>query len=339
MFSKIASVAFQGIEARPVDVEVLIAPGLPAFSIVGLPDKAVAESRERVRAALTAIGLGLPAKRITINLAPADLPKEGAHYDLPIALGLMAASGAIPGERLDEFCVIGELGLDGSIAHVVGGLPAAIGANARGKGLICPASSGAEAAWAGENLKLLAPDHLLSLINHFKGISTLTRPQPAAMQSTLDRLDLKDVKGQENAKRALEIAAAGGHHMLMVGPPGAGKSMLAQRLRSILPPLEPSELLEVAMIHSLAGALSGGQLSTGGPSAHHTIPPAWPHWLAAVRSRAPVRPRWRISACCFSTNCPSSRRMCWTPCGSRWNLAKQSLPAPTTAFPIRRGCN
>jgi magnesium chelatase family protein len=272
MFSKIASVAFQGIEARPVDVEVLIAPGLPAFSIVGLPDKAVAESRERVRAALTAIGLGLPAKRITINLAPADLPKEGAHYDLPIALGLMAASGAIPGDRLDEFCVIGELGLDGSIAHVVGGLPAAIGANARGKGLICPASSGAEAAWADEDLKILAPGHLLSLINHFKGISTLPRPQPAAMQSTLDRLDLKDVKGQENAKRALEIAAAGGHHMLMVGPPGAGKSMLAQRLRSILPPLEPSELLEVAMIHSLAGTLSGGLLSTDRPfrAPHHS---------------------------------------------------------------------
>ncbi len=272
MFAQVATVAFQGIEARPVDVQVLIAPGLPAFSIVGLADKAVAESRERVRAALTAIGLGLPPKRITINLAPADLPKEGTHYDLPIALGVMAACGAIPGDQLDDFCVIGELGLDGGIAPVVGGLPAAIGANMRGKGLICPAGSGPEAAWASSELHILAPDHILSLVNHFKGLSSLARPAPAMKRGKDACTDLRDVKGQENAKRALEIAAAGGHHMLMVGPPGAGKSMLAGRLPSILPPLEPQELLEVAMIHSMAGMLSPAGLSDKRPfrAPHHS---------------------------------------------------------------------
>ncbi len=272
MFAQIATVAFQGIEAKPVDVQVLIAPGLPSFSIVGLPDKTVAESRERVRAALTAIGLGLPPKRITINLAPADLPKEGTHYDLPIALGLMVASGAIPQEQLTEFCSVGELGLDGSIAHVVGALPAAIGANARGLGLICPAACGSEAAWAAENLNIIAPDHLLSLINHLKGISTLSRPKPGFANISGSEPDLIEVKGQEHAKRALEIAAAGAHHLLMVGPPGAGKSMLAQRLPSILPPLEPKELLEVAMVHSLAGTLDQGKLSAKRPfrAPHHS---------------------------------------------------------------------
>lgn len=272
MFAQVATVAFQGIDAKPVDVQVLIAPGLPAFTIVGLADKAVAESRERVRAALTAIGLGLPPKRITINLAPADLPKEGTHYDLPIALGIMAACGAIPSDQLEDFCVIGELGLDGGIAPVVGGLPAAIGANMRGKGLICPAGSGPEAAWASADLQILAPDHILALVNHFKGLSSLVRPEPAMRKGKDAHGDLRDVKGQENAKRALEIAAAGGHHMLMVGPPGAGKSMLASRLPSILPPLEPQELLEVAMIHSMAGTLSPSGLSDRRPfrAPHHS---------------------------------------------------------------------
>jgi magnesium chelatase family protein len=154
---------FEGIEARGVDVQVQIGPGVPAFTIVGLPDKAVAESRERVRGALNAIGLGLPPKRITVNLAPADLPKEGSHYDLPIALGLMAAVGAIARDAIEGFCVLGEVALDGSIATVAGALPAAIGANALGKGLICPASCGAEAAWAAADMTILAPSDLLVL--------------------------------------------------------------------------------------------------------------------------------------------------------------------------------
>jgi magnesium chelatase family protein len=245
MFARVTTVAFEGIDARKVDVQVQIGPGLPAFTIVGLPDKAVAESRERVRGALNAIGLALPPKRITVNLAPADLPKEGSHYDLPIALGLMAAVGAVAPDAIEGFVVLGELALDGSIATVAGVLPAAIGANALDKGLICPGACGAEAAWAAADMSILAPYDLLQLVNHFKGLQSLRRPEPALEAEPEAMPDLKDIKGQESAKRALEIAAAGGHNMLMVGPPGSGKSMLARRLASILPPLEPEEMLGI----------------------------------------------------------------------------------------------
>lgn len=272
MFAQVSTVAFEGIEAKRVDVQVQITPGLPAFTLVGLPDKAVAESRERVRGALAAIGLALPPKRITVNLAPADLPKEGSHYDLPIALGLMAACGAITPDALSGFCVIGELSLDGSITTVAGALPAAIGANGLDKGLICPKGCGAEAAWASADMALLAPPDLLSLINHFKGLQTLTRPSPAIEDEPDALPDMADIKGQESARRALEVVAAGGHNFLMVGPPGAGKSMLARRLPSILPPLTPEELLEVSMVHSMAGALSGGQVGRARPfrAPHHS---------------------------------------------------------------------
>ena len=258
MLGQVATLAFVGVEARPVEVQAQVSPGLPAFAIVGLPDKAVAESRERVRGALHAIGLGLPSKHITINLAPADLPKEGSHFDLPIALALMIACGALRQGYLDDYCVIGELALDASISPVVGVLPAAIGANALGKGLICPAATGAEAAWASADMPVLAPPHILSLVNHFKGLQSLARPEPAVAEEAGPEPDLSDIRGQEAAKRALEVAAAGGHNLLMVGPPGAGKSMMAQRLPSILPPLTPQEMLEVCQIHSLAGELSKG---------------------------------------------------------------------------------
>ena len=272
MYAQVTTVAFAGIEARAVDVQVQISSGLPAFTIVGLPDKAVAESRERVRSALSAIGLALPPKRITVNLAPADLPKEGSHYDLPIALGLMAASGAIAADCLEGYCVLGELGLDGTIARVVGGLPAAIGANALGRGLICPSACGAEAAWASAEMDILAPESILSLINHFKGLQSLSRPEPKVRERSERLPDLSEVRGQEGARRALEVAAAGGHHLLMVGPPGAGKSMLAQRLPSILPPLAPAEMLEVSIVHSLAGALSEGRIGADRPfrAPHHS---------------------------------------------------------------------
>ncbi|WP_319533317.1 YifB family Mg chelatase-like AAA ATPase [uncultured Cohaesibacter sp.] len=272
MVAHVRTVSFQGIAAVPVDVQVQVASGLPAFTLVGLPDKAVAESRERVRAALTASGLSLPPKRITVNLAPADLPKEGSHFDLPIALGLMAAIGAIPADALDHYTVLGELALDGRLAHVVGALPAAMAANAEDRGLICPADCGAEAAWADPDMTILSPESLIALANHFKGSQVLSRPRASIRNEASQIVDLKDIKGQELAKRALEVTAAGGHNMLMVGPPGSGKSMLASRLPTILPPLTPSELLDVSMIHSIAGLLPQGQLSAARPfrAPHHS---------------------------------------------------------------------
>lgn len=271
-YGRVATVAFQGIEAKRVNVEVKISGAGHAFAIVGLPDKAVAESRERVRGALHSMGLGLPYKHVTVSLSPADLPKEGSHFDLPIALALMVAMGALSPDTIEGYCVLGELALDGSIFPVPGALPAAIAANAMGKGLICPGSVGAEAAWAGDDLDILAAPHLLSLVNHFKGLQSLRRPEPVVEPEPDDLPDLKDVKGQENAKRVLEIAAAGGHNMLLIGPPGSGKSMLASRLPSILPPLSPEEMLEVSQIQSLAGELAGGRVGRRRPfrAPHHS---------------------------------------------------------------------
>ncbi|WP_224704257.1 YifB family Mg chelatase-like AAA ATPase [Devosia aquimaris] len=272
MVTRVPTVAFQGIEAVPVDVQVQIAPGMAKFILVGLPDKAVKESGERVRAALVASGLGLPPRRITVNLAPADLPKEGSHYDLPIALGIMAAIGAIPQDALDGYLALGELGLDGRLAHVGGVLPAAIAAQSRDLGLICPAPSGPEAAWAGDDIDIIAADSLLALANHLTGHQRAARPQPRRQIAGSTLPDLSDVRGQLVARRALEVAAAGGHNLLMIGPPGAGKSMLASRLPSILPPLDARELLDISMIQSIAGELVGGAISDRRPfrAPHHS---------------------------------------------------------------------
>ena len=271
MVAHVTTVAFQGIDARAVDVQVQITSGLPAFAIVGLPDKAVAESKERVRAALSAVGLALPPKRITVNLAPADLPKEGSHFDLPIAVGMLMAMEALPADAIADYAVVGELGLDGAIQPVPGVLPAALAASGMDKGIICPEACGGEAAWAGD-ISVLAPRGLLALVNHFKGSQVLTPPEARPADDFANMPDLREIKGQEAAKRALEVAAAGGHNLLMIGPPGSGKSMLAARLPGILPPLSPAEALEVSMVQSVAGALEGGRISLRRPfrNPHHS---------------------------------------------------------------------
>ncbi|MEM1132145.1 MAG: YifB family Mg chelatase-like AAA ATPase [Pseudomonadota bacterium] len=271
MVATVMTTAYLGLEARSVEVQVQIGGGLPAFIVVGLPDKAVGESRERVRAALSSLGLSLPPKRITVNLSPADLPKEGSHYDLPIALGLLCAMGLIDMEALSGYIAVGELALDGRIVGSPGVLLAAMHALSQEHGLICPAVQGSEAAWAGDLEVLAAPD-LLSLLNHFKGTNRLLPPQAGEVVEATTGPDLAQVKGQETARRALEIAAAGGHNLLMSGPPGAGKSLLASCMPGILPPLEAEEALEVSMVASVSGTLEQGQLSRIRPfrAPHHS---------------------------------------------------------------------
>jgi magnesium chelatase family protein len=270
MASSAVTVAFAGLEARRVDVQVQIASGLQGIVIVGLGDKAVSESRERVRAAFASLGLAVPHERIIVNLAPADLPKEGAHYDLPIALALLAEVGVVPKDALDRAVAFGELGLDGSLAPTPGALPAAMAAQAMGLDFICPAASGPEAAWS--DGKILAAPSLIALVNHYRGSGVVRPAERGGLIDGASVPDLRDVRGQEQAKRALEIAAAGGHNILMVGPPGSGKSMLAQRLPGLLPPLSAPELLEVSQIQSIAGLLERGSLTRTRPfrAPHHS---------------------------------------------------------------------
>ncbi|WBU54118.1 YifB family Mg chelatase-like AAA ATPase [Paracoccus sp. SCSIO 75233] len=265
------TVAFEGVEGRLVEVQCSVAPGLPAFSIVGLPDKAVSEARERVRAAFTALSIAMPSKKITVNLSPADIPKEGSHFDLPIALSILAELGILPAESLAGVVALGELSLDGRLAPVIGALPAAMTAAEDERALICPEQCGAEAAWVGA-VPVFAAAQLRQVIDHLSERAPLPCASPGAISDAAPRGDLRDVRGQERAKRALEIAAAGRHHILLVGPPGAGKSMLAQRLPGLMPPLTPAEALETAMIHSLAGLLKDGGIPRHAPyrDPHHT---------------------------------------------------------------------
>jgi magnesium chelatase family protein len=265
------TVAFEGVEARMVEVQCAVAPGLPAFTIVGLPDKAVSEARERVRAALAAMSIALPAKRITVNLSPADLPKEGSHFDLPIALALLAALEIIPKDDVENTVALGELALDGRLVPVIGALPAAMAAAEADRALLCPRACGPEAAWVGA-AEVLAAGSLDEVVRHYTGQSPLTPAEAGEITRGPFPRDLREVKGQERAKRALEIAAAGRHHILMVGSPGSGKSMIAARLPGILPLLSATEALETSMIHSLAGVLSEGGISRDRPfrEPHHT---------------------------------------------------------------------
>ncbi|MBK5934783.1 magnesium chelatase family protein [Rhodovulum imhoffii] len=271
MVARAYTVAFEGAEARLVEVQCAISPGLPAFTIVGLPDKAVSEARERLRAALAAMDMALPSRRITVNLSPADLPKEGSHFDLPIALALLGALNVVSPEDIAATVSLGELSLDGSLVAVVGALPAALAAAEAGRALICPRACGAEAAWVGATQVLAAPG-LAEVVRHFTGHAPLPVAEPGEVSPPPAPKDLSDVKGQDRARRALEIAAAGGHHMLMVGAPGAGKSMLAARMPGVLPPLSAAEALETSIIHSVAGLLDEGGISRNRPfrAPHHT---------------------------------------------------------------------
>lgn len=271
MTARAYTVAFQGVEACPVEVQCAVSPGLPAFSVVGLPDKAVSEARDRVRSAFSSMAIALPSKRITINLSPADLPKEGSHFDLSIALALLAALEIIPKDAAENTIALGELSLDGSIVPVMGALPAALTAAEEERTLLCPQGSGAEAAWV-DAAQVIGASSLADVVRHFTGQLPIPPSEPGEIREERTTLCLRDVKGQERAKRALEIAAAGRHHMLMVGPPGSGKSMLASRLPSILPELTPLEALETSMIQSLCGALGEGGIDRTRPfrSPHHT---------------------------------------------------------------------
>ena len=271
MVARIYTVAFEGVEARIVEVQCAVSAGMPAFSVVGLPDKAVSEARDRVRAALTALSIALPSKRITVNLSPADLPKEGSHFDLPIALALLAAIDIIPREDAEATVALGELSLDGRLVPVIGALPAAMAAAEEERTLLCPKACGPEAAWVGAT-PVIAAGSLSDVLRHFTGQAPIAPAEPGEVVGTASARDLRDVKGQERAKRALEIAAAGRHHLLMVGTPGSGKSMLAARMPGILPPLTAVEALETSMIHSLSGLLEEGGISRTRPfrEPHHT---------------------------------------------------------------------
>ena len=271
MVARAYSVAFQGVQARLVEVQCAVTPGLPSFAIVGLPDKAVSEARDRIRSALSALAIALPSKRITVNLSPADLPKEGSHFDLPIALALLAALDILPSDTTENTVALGELSLDASLVPVVGALPAAMAAAEENRVLLCPKASGAEAAWVGA-AQVIGAATLTDVVRHYTGQSPLPPAEPGEVLTAPGGPDLRDVKGQERAKRALEIAAAGRHHLIMVGTPGSGKSMLAARMPGILPPLTPAEALETSMIQSLCGLLDEGGINRTRPfrEPHHT---------------------------------------------------------------------
>ena len=278
MLAKVLSAAVVGLDAVPIEVEIdVVKKGLPSFTIVGLPDKAVEEAKDRVRSAIINSGAEFPSQRITVNLAPADLPKVGPSYDLPIAIGILVASGQIPPAReLKDSLVLGELSLDGSLRHVNGVLPVALMAKDKGISQLFLPKTNAEEASIVDQIKIFPVENLVSVFYHFNGLNAIPPypPRKLDLKAKEDfEFDLKDIKGQEQAKRALEICAAGGHNLRLIGPPGAGKTLLAKTLPSIMPKMTMGEILEVSKIYSVCGLLrkeSGLVVKRPFRAPHHT---------------------------------------------------------------------